>query len=91
MFRFLFKQSRPKRFDFKPRFYDEQKERFEFRKAAALREMNPEKTGYSENAMRENMHNTWRSRSSISRSRSNRNTLLIAAVLFLLMYILLRF
>jgi len=90
MVRFLFKQPRPKRFAFKPRFYDETKEYIKAREEVIRREIEGAEGASSENAMRQRMSSSWRSgHAKKARSRSNKNVLLITALLLIVAYFLL--
>jgi hypothetical protein len=90
MIRFLFKQSQPKRFDFKPRYYNERKEQLNARVEAIRKEMELESGQSSSEAMRSRINDAWRTRSHNQiRSKSNLNVLIIAALLVVIAYLLL--
>lgn len=90
MIRFLFKVNQPKRFQFKPRFYDETKEYIANREAAIRKEMQMDADAGASD-LRSRMEKAWSSKSRRQEfKRSNRNILLIAAVLFVLVYLFLK-
>jgi len=93
MIRFLFKQPQPRRFEFKPRFYDERREFLESRKALVKRELEATQgTVRSGELLRGSLTHAWRSKThKQARGRSNRQVLLIACALFLIVYLLYRF
>lgn len=90
MIRFLFKQPKPKRFDFKPRFYNERKEQLNARIEAVKKELQMETGPSSAGAMRSRMQTAWREGSGDrSRRRSNKMVFLIAGLLAIIAYLLL--
>ena len=90
MIRFLFRQPKPKQFDFKPRYYNERKEYIEARTEAIRRELDESNTEAGGEAMRTRITRSWNDKSfRKSRSRSNRTVLLIALLLLLVAYYLL--
>ncbi len=90
MIRFLFKQNQPRRFDYKPRFYNERKEQLNARVEAIRKEVEAESGVSSEEALRSRMGHAWKSSSSQkSRLQSNKNVLIIAALLSVIAYLLL--
>lgn len=88
MMRFLFKQPKPKQFEFRPRFYNPTKEYIESRKQIVRQQMSEESAYGSESALRSRIDEQWRSRKRQG-YRANRNVLIIAAILFALAYLLL--
>lgn len=91
--RFLFKQSRPRQFDFKPRFYDERKERLKARIASAQQETPDSHHEQSKDPeiLRMRMQSAWRSddrRTTIR--KSNRSVFIIAGLLVIIAYLLLK-
>lgn len=93
MIRFLFKQPQPRRFEFKPRFYNETREFLDSRRAAVKREMDmASETGHGGELLRGTLRSAWRTKTHRRvRVRSNRNVAIIALVLFLVAYLLFRF
>ena len=90
MIRFLFKVNQPRRFEFKPRFYDESREFIEQRKAVIRREMNLEQSAGGE-GLRARLDRAWTVKSRKQDTlKSNRNVMIIAFALFLIAYFLLR-
>lgn len=90
MIRFLFKQPKPKRFDFQPRFYNERKEQLQARIEAVRREAEADSGPSSEGAMRSRMQSAWRSGAGErGRRRSNRTVFIIASLLAVIAYLLL--
>ncbi|MEZ4722894.1 MAG: hypothetical protein R2813_13555 [Flavobacteriales bacterium] len=89
MIRFLFKQNQPKRFQFKPRYYDETNEYLRAREAAIRHEL--EGTAeHGGDVLRSRMSQSWRSsHRKMDTRKSNRNVLLIVAVLAAIAYFLL--
>ncbi|MEX2595636.1 MAG: hypothetical protein WEC59_01810 [Salibacteraceae bacterium] len=89
MIRFLFKQPQPRRFNFKPRFYDERKERLNARVEAIQKEVKANKGASSENALRNRMNSAWRSNERANTvKRSNRSVFMIAGLLVVIAYLL---
>lgn len=93
MIRFLFKQPQPRRFEFKPRFYNETREFLDSRRAAVKREMNMAgETSHGGELLRGTLRSAWRTKTTRqARVRSNRNVAIIALALFLVAYLLFRF
>lgn len=91
MIRFFFKQPQHRRFDFKPRYYNESKEKLEARVEAIKREMDHENTAHSELSLRNRMQHSWK-KNEVKKSNktSNRNVLIIAGILMVIAYLLLR-
>ena len=96
MMRFsLFKATQPKGFDFKPRYYDPEKEEFEQRiaaiKAEYAREQGQTTEGVDHSALRGKIRSEWNAvsqRKSANRS-ANYRVLLIAGLLALAFYVFL--
>lgn len=89
MIRFLFKQPQPKRFQFKPRYYNETREYLEGRKAAIRQEMNIGEREHGGAGFRSRVQHQWQMENSRkSTRRSNVNILIIAMALFALVYLL---
>lgn len=87
----IFKQHSAKGFEFKPRYYNERKERLEnLRNKYALYEDARQKRGDERSqALEDKMHSEWTSRRQSSVNSSNRILLLIiVALLFLTYYII---
>tara|TARA_Y100000768_G_scaffold369534_1_gene334540 strand:- start:190 stop:642 length:453 start_codon:yes stop_codon:yes gene_type:complete len=86
----LIKTRKPKKFSFKARYYDADKEDFEARKQTSIREYKLEqKTGMKADDIRARFQQEWGSRRSQT-AESRRSTItiaLIASVLFLALYI----
>ena len=90
MIRFLFKQPQPRRFNYKPRFYDERKEQLNARIEAVRKEMDMEGGASSHEAMRSRLHSAWRVKSTQqARAKSNKNIFIIAGLLAFIAYLLL--
>jgi preprotein translocase subunit Sec63 len=84
MMRFLFKQPQAKRFDFKPRYYNETKERLNARVEAIKREMEVE-------GLRSRMQNNWRREDVKKANRSsNRNVFIIVGILVIIAFLILK-
>ncbi len=91
MIKFLFKQPKPRRFEYKPRFYDERKERLQARVEAIRRETENEEGASSPEVLRSRMQSAWRSDERRSAVRkSNRSVFIIAGLLVIIAYLLLR-
>lgn len=91
MIRFIFKQPQHRRFDFKPRFYNESKERLEARVEAIKREMELEDAEHTELGLRSRMQSSWKKQDvKKSQQSSNRNVFIIAGLLFIIAYLVLR-
>jgi hypothetical protein len=91
MIRFLFKQPKPRRFEYKPRFYDERKERLQARVEAIRKETENEQGASGGEVLRSRMQSAWRSDDRKSAVRkSNRSVLIIAGLLVIIAYLLLR-
>lgn len=89
MIRFLFKQNQPKRFKFRPRYYDETREYIESRKAIIRQQLDHD-TERGGEALRSQLAFSWRSRqSAISHRKSNKNVLIIVLILSVITYFLL--
>lgn len=89
MFRFIFKQQQPKRFDFQPRYYNETRQYIEGRKAAIRQELNMENAERGGMGMRSRLQHQWQSEGrQKANKRSNMNVVIIAAILFGLVYLL---
>lgn len=91
--RFLFKQPRPRQFEFKPRFYDERKERLKARIESVQKEAVSQERAQatSSEGLRLRMQSAWRSddrRTTIR--KSNRSVFLIAGLLVIIAYLLLK-
>jgi hypothetical protein len=90
MVRFLFKQPKPKRFDYKPRFYNEQKERLQARVEVVRREVEMESGQSSPEALRSRMQSAWRNGSGTrERKQSNKTIFIITGLLAIIAYLLL--
>jgi hypothetical protein len=90
MIRFLFKQNQPKRYNYKPRFYDETREYLESRKAIIRQQMEHE-TETERDALRSELHHSWRLRQNAQSTRkSNINVLIIILILSLVAFFLLK-
>ena len=90
MIRFLFKQPRPRRFHFKPRFYDERKEQLNARVEAIRREVEFEQGQSSEAVMRSRLQSAWRTKSGVqTKRRSNTTVLIISVLLAVIAYLVL--
>jgi len=90
MIRFLFKQPQPRRFEYKPRFYNERKEQLNARIEAIKRETESANGSSSEEVLRSRISHARRSNSSRqARSKSNKNVLIIVALLSVIAYLLL--
>jgi Flp pilus assembly protein TadB len=82
-----------KRFEFKPRYYDEEKENLEKRKRMIRAEMDHEENmkddAYLERhkQMREKMEDTWRNRRSSETRKSNIRIVIIIAILVAILYV----
>lgn len=88
MIRFLFKQPQPKRFNFKPRLYDESREYLEARKAIIEQEIRDNQSGRAADPFRTQLNNSWRTKNTRkSVMASNRMVLYIAVALLFLAYI----
>ncbi|MDP4964551.1 MAG: hypothetical protein NWQ55_05730 [Salibacteraceae bacterium] len=91
MIRFIFKQPQHRKFDFKPRYYNESKERLEARVAAVRREMEIENAQPGQEGLRSRMEHNWRRQDVKRASRSsNRNVFIIASLLVVIAYLILR-
>lgn len=89
--RFLFKQPQPKRFDFIPRYYNETKERLSARVEAIKREMEVDDAAPGSEGLRSRMQNNWRREDVKSANKtSNRNVFIIAGLLVVIAYLLLK-
>lgn len=81
-----------KRFDFKPRYYDEEKERLERRKRSIESEVEREQRQKDDQSlerqarMRINMEDTWRNRRSNETRKSNIRIVIIIAILVAVLY-----
>lgn len=88
----IFKQgryNRHKEFEYKPRFYDEQKERLEKRRQEIQKEIEREKrlTAAGEQDLRERISESWSRRETRrQKKQSNTRILLILAILVLIIY-----
>lgn len=90
MVRFLFKQAKPKRFDYKPRFYSERKEFLKARIERVQREGDDANGAGSEAALRSRMGDAWRNKAlRKDKAGSNRMVAMITALLALVAYLLL--
>ncbi|MDC1222093.1 hypothetical protein N8Z47_05440 [Salibacteraceae bacterium] len=90
MIRFLFKQPQPKRFDYKPRYFNETKEYLEGRKAAIRQELDREGSEVGGEGMRSRMSYSWRqNQNKKATSNSNKNVFYIALILSAIAYFLL--
>lgn len=91
MIRFIFKQPQHRQFDFKPRYYNATKERLEARVAAVKREMELENAEPGQEGLRSRMQHSWRRQDVKRASRtSNRNVFIIASLLLVIAYLILR-
>ena len=91
MIRFIFKQPQPKRFEYKPRFYNERKERLEARVEAIRKEMEVQSGQSSQEALRSRMRTAWSDRSGATQRRQSNKTIfiitgLLAVIAYLLLY-----
>jgi hypothetical protein len=87
MIRFLFKQPQPRRFQYRPRHFDETKQYLEAREKTIKREIELEKEGYSAEGFRSQLNHQWRSKQNRKESAtSNRNVLIIVALLAAVAY-----
>lgn len=77
-----------RRFSFKPRYYDPQKEELEQRVSRIQREIDAENNGLKDpEALRDKLSTTWRNNNRRSANqKSNMRIAMIAAVLFLVFY-----
>lgn len=90
MIRFLFKQPQPKRFNYKPRFYDETREYLESRKAAIRNELDRNNIDEGSARLHGSLSHAWRSQQNRKTIlSSNRNVLYIVAILSAIAYYLL--
>ena len=90
MIRFLFKQPQPKRFAYKPRYFNETKEYLEGRKAAIRQELDRENAEIGGAGMRSRLSYSWRANQNKKMAASsNRNVLYIAIILSAIAYYLL--
>jgi len=90
MIRFLFKQPQPRRFEYKPRFYNERREQLNARVEAIKRETDSSSSASSEEALRSRIGHAWKSTSNRqSRSKSNKNVLIIVMLLSVISYLVL--
>jgi hypothetical protein len=90
MIRFLFKQPQPRRFEYKPRFYNERKEQLNARIEAIKRDTESDSGASSEEVLRNRIGHAWRSNSSRQvKSKSNKNILIIVALLSVIAYLVL--
>lgn len=83
----LFKQNRSKTFDFKPRYYDERKERLESLRRKYSGEQNGE-DHYKKAQLRDRMTSEWRSAKPVKQGSSNVMLLVIIGILTLLAYLI---
>jgi hypothetical protein len=91
MMRFLFKQPQAKRFDFKPRYYNETKERLNARVEAIKREMEVEDSTPGSEGLRSRMQNNWRREDVKKANRSsNRNVFIIVGILVIIAFLILK-
>ena len=91
MIRFLFKQAQPRRFTYQPRFYNETREYLEARKSAIRRTVEAERSDQDAEELREQLHHSWRSgQRRRGTATSNRNVMIIFAILLALAYLVLR-
>ena len=89
MIRFLFKQPQPKRLSYRPRYFDETKEYLEARKAAIRQELDREQSGDGGEGFRSRLSHSWRAKQNRkAATSSNRNVLIIAAILAAIAYYL---
>ena len=89
MLRFFFKLPRHKRFDFKPRFYDADREALNMRIKAIQSELGAAEE-YDRDALRGRLSHSWRTNTNRSAVRkSNRNVIVIAFLLFVVAYLVL--
>ena len=88
----MFRRSRPKAFEYQPRYWDEDRERLEERRRAILEESNPDPENHTfRPSFRKAMimdHPSHETRAEGIR-RANRRVLVIMAVLFIIAYFLL--
>ncbi len=88
MMRFLFKVPRHKRFEFKPRYYDADREALQMRIRAYQSERG-ELEGHDPDVLRGRLSHAWRTNSNRSATkRSNKNVMIIAVLLGLIAYFL---
>jgi len=90
MMKFLFKQPKPRQFDYKPRFYNERKERLQARVEAIRKEQEGKEGASSAEALRSRMQSAWRSderRTAVK--RSNRSVFIIVGLLVIIAYLVL--
>lgn len=88
----FFKLRQAKRFDFKPRYYDAEKEAFEARVARIKRDLDREKSSDASNMddLRERMRSEWKTRGPQTRAyNGNLRIMIIAGLLFIAFYLLL--
>ena len=91
MIRFLFRQNQPKRFEFKPRYYNPMKEELDARVEAIKREMELENSAYSNRELRSRMQHSWqRPTRKETIKTSNFRVIAIAGILLLIAYLLLK-
>ncbi len=86
----LFKTEKPKRFEFKPRYYDPQKEDLDRRVARAKREIEAAEKNETREELRHRLRHAWglqEHRASLNRT-SNMRIILIAGILFLIFFLL---
>ena len=82
-----------KRFDFKPRYYNEENERLERRKRSIESEVDREKMRKNDSSlerharMRIGMEDTWRNRRSRETKKSNIRIVIIIAILVAVLYV----
>ena len=86
----LFKIKKPKRFGFRPRYYDPQREDLEMRINRVKSELEAVEKSESREALRHRMRHAWSSpqhRASMNRT-SNIRIMVIAGILLLILYLL---
>lgn len=88
IFSSLFRQRKPRKFNFKPVYYNEEREAQEKRTTRIMQEINNEESG---NDFRKVLHEKWRkNQKHAENKKSNTRVLLIAALLALICYLMLR-
>lgn len=85
----FFKQNRAKSFEFRPRYYDERKERIEKLRRQYSKKQEKPGLAKSQDMRKEALRLEWGQRRQTKVKSSNRSLLFIVAVLFLLTYLIL--